>query len=420
MYEMEQVHTESNILLNKSCKFLTRDHLPKMASSNSDDGWLKLIKTPDKGYGLAATKPIDKYITIVKETSAIHAIDVEGLATICSSCLKACSRGDLKQCGSCKVIRYCSVQCQRLDWPLHKTECKFLVLDPLFRMTSANTRSFFRCLVKAKSDPAFLKAFKDLSENKSHYLMHQEGYEMFFSRVEKFVPEVITQDLDMKSAWNILATNSFSSEFRDFNIIILLLYCSRFNHSCEPNAGWYIRGNTIYIITLKKILEGEEVYISYIDNFMPKIDRRSKLLHFMSFECNCSACASQVNDEIDISLHDESIPLRSRLDRIDAFRKNGKEHLFVYYMERLYPELNSKEDIRKFPEAAKILDMLFKKKGKNPELSVEVDDIRTRRILLTIGCICCAALGNMRVFHLALSKEFMHLTTLIPDSGNYL
>ncbi|KIY63297.1 hypothetical protein CYLTODRAFT_360210 [Cylindrobasidium torrendii FP15055 ss-10] len=34
------------------------------------------------------------------------------------------SRKNLMQCGKCKVVRYCSGQCQKDDWKRHKTFCK--------------------------------------------------------------------------------------------------------------------------------------------------------------------------------------------------------------------------------------------------------------------------------------------------------
>ncbi|KAJ7025593.1 hypothetical protein C8F04DRAFT_1128054 [Mycena alexandri] len=34
------------------------------------------------------------------------------------------SRKSLKQCAKCQLTRYCSVECQRSDWPRHKACCK--------------------------------------------------------------------------------------------------------------------------------------------------------------------------------------------------------------------------------------------------------------------------------------------------------
>ena len=40
-----------------------------------------------------------------------------------SACL-ICNKSPAKDCASCKSARYCSRECQQLDWPLHKTLCK--------------------------------------------------------------------------------------------------------------------------------------------------------------------------------------------------------------------------------------------------------------------------------------------------------
>ena len=44
--------------------------------------------------------------------------------TASKSCIKCFKATDnLKRCASCKVVSYCSVKCQRADWPAHKPYC---------------------------------------------------------------------------------------------------------------------------------------------------------------------------------------------------------------------------------------------------------------------------------------------------------
>ena len=44
-------------------------------------------------------------------------------AYICAT--KGCQKaGDLQRCGGCKVVAYCSVECQKKDWESHKGDCK--------------------------------------------------------------------------------------------------------------------------------------------------------------------------------------------------------------------------------------------------------------------------------------------------------
>lgn len=43
---------------------------------------------------------------------------------LCDTCGKEFKK--LKSCGRCKLVYYCSVSCQRADWPDHKTQCSLL------------------------------------------------------------------------------------------------------------------------------------------------------------------------------------------------------------------------------------------------------------------------------------------------------
>lgn len=40
----------------------------------------------------------------------------------CFFCKNKCS--NIKVCGNCKKVRYCSVGCQKKDWENHKSKCK--------------------------------------------------------------------------------------------------------------------------------------------------------------------------------------------------------------------------------------------------------------------------------------------------------
>ncbi|KAJ5046771.1 uncharacterized protein L3040_003998 [Drepanopeziza brunnea f. sp. 'multigermtubi'] len=48
-------------------------------------------------------------------------------ASVCTICQNPDSS---KRCSACKVTRYCSHECQKKGWPLHKPVCKFLQNHP--------------------------------------------------------------------------------------------------------------------------------------------------------------------------------------------------------------------------------------------------------------------------------------------------
>ncbi|CAD6208728.1 GSCOCG00003535001-RA-CDS [Cotesia congregata] len=87
-----------------------------------------------------------------------------------------------------------------------------------------------------------------------------------------------------------------------------LLYCggildpleSLYNHSCDPNMGYFLcRDKTTTFITLQPIKKGEQLFISYGPDFheMPTPERRELLQNDRSFWCDCHACINNWNSK---------------------------------------------------------------------------------------------------------------------------
>jgi SET domain-containing protein len=68
------------------------------------------------------------------------------------------------------------------------------------------------------------------------------------------------------------------------------------NHSCDPNAEIECGGRTVQLVALREIQEGEEVFISYIDEDDPVDVRREQLKSRYFFDCNCERCVRQKKD----------------------------------------------------------------------------------------------------------------------------
>jgi len=45
------------------------------------------------------------------------------IETLCDGCHKASLLDNLKKCGNCKTVSYCSRECQKADWKAHKPRC---------------------------------------------------------------------------------------------------------------------------------------------------------------------------------------------------------------------------------------------------------------------------------------------------------
>jgi len=74
---------------------------------------------------------------------------------------------------------------------------------------------------------------------------------------------------------------------------------SFFNHSCDPNVKWEddkaTHSSTIRMYTLRRVSEGEELFISYQDELSdkPYLERRKVLREWLGFDCQCTKCKDE-------------------------------------------------------------------------------------------------------------------------------
>lgn len=175
------------------------------------------------------------------------------------------------------------------------------------------------------------------------------------------------------------------------------------------------------MISLKDIAEGEEVTISYIDECMPKVPRRQKLMNVFNFECGCLACLSQTDDEIDQSILDKAKPFKERLDRINMLLQAKKYNLVIYYMVNLWPEICDQVCEQKFEEVDLVLSLLFKESGNSHELAFHVNDPMFKRLLLRIGMCCWAQKSptNTSLAPYLMMEEQMQIEKIWGDDNKY-
>lgn len=67
-------------------------------------------------------------------------------------------------------------------------------------------------------------------------------------------------------------------------------YMALLNHSCDPKCTWSFEGTELRVTTLKDIENGEELYITYIDDLGDYYGRRRRLLEGWQFLCACLLC----------------------------------------------------------------------------------------------------------------------------------
>ncbi|GBB86429.1 hypothetical protein RclHR1_12870011 [Rhizophagus clarus] len=169
------------------------------------------IRTSDQsGRGIFALQNIPSGTLVMEDISYASVVDDANLSTTCSYCFM--KGGKLLFCSACKIVHYCSKECQRNDWANHQHECRVFV--KVQRKPPTSIRLLCRILMRRMSDPASFKEIENLQSNRN--LFKQEQIETF-AQMAMVVRECVPKDA-------ILNSSDMIELFCRVFIIILLLY----------------------------------------------------------------------------------------------------------------------------------------------------------------------------------------------------
>jgi SET and MYND domain-containing protein len=207
----------------------------------------------------------------------------------------------LLRCSKCKLVYYCSSECQKASWSLHKYECENTQRVAPHKPTPTMLllcRLLWRARLEKEGklplDPD--NTFDDVGFLNSH------AHDNESKRID-FVPQaVITQkflgekiQLDVNHIVDYLfkfSCNNFNISDGEMRPIGIGLYpvAALINHSCAPNSVAVFEGTTVSIRALQHIPAGEEISISYIEIGAPTLQRRATLAKHFFFVCHCPRC----------------------------------------------------------------------------------------------------------------------------------
>ncbi|ODQ52361.1 SET domain-containing protein [Saitoella complicata NRRL Y-17804] len=263
---------------------------------------LEVFNDQGKGRGIRSAEAIEEGKCILKLTPAIAVLDDAHLNNTCSGCfalpsnpLGGTTAGSLLRCSGCQIVRYCSKNCQRSDWPNHKLEC------PVFRsqrprVLPTAVRAVMRIL-RLPRDGEVWNGFQGLMSHRDEVKEAggpKEEMVTLFSRAAKEYSE--ENELDIASVESIFSTfisNCLSLLIASFDEVGLTadpLVCL-LNHSCSPNAAVVFENKVLTIRSVRAISPKEEITISYVNHLQRRDIRRRELKEKWFFSCECAACA---------------------------------------------------------------------------------------------------------------------------------
>ncbi|KAL7155955.1 hypothetical protein ABFS83_03G110900 [Erythranthe nasuta] len=90
-----------------------------------NDQGLTISTLPDKGRCIFTTRDFSPGEVIISQSPFVAVPNVyeESPESKCEWCF---SSSNIKACSACHAVWYCSRECQKSDWKLHRAECKSL------------------------------------------------------------------------------------------------------------------------------------------------------------------------------------------------------------------------------------------------------------------------------------------------------
>ncbi|WWC72282.1 uncharacterized protein I206_106244 [Kwoniella pini CBS 10737] len=343
----------------------------RLFGKHLDQAGLEVHKLPGRGRGLIAKKSIKPGTVIFKIQPIISTLQNQYFQTICHGCFLTLeekniyqsknekemldNNGKLKlnRCSKCKVLHYCSKECQISDWSLHKYEC--LALQKFKKMyykayptkikndedltwtekSSIETvRALSRIIFKRKEEREKNNNLRGKDGEWWESINLLESHLNILNENDKLKLTQQAQHLKFYLGASI-PSSSFNSEdelypvdMKEFgfnNLKEIMDFCSSFhvnsftlsspslspigvsnsplmalsNHSCDPNAIVVFPngGKYMELIAIKDISPDEEVLTSYIDISSPYHIRQAELLERYRFKCDCVLCEKSNGDE---------------------------------------------------------------------------------------------------------------------------
>ncbi|XP_070186421.1 histone-lysine N-methyltransferase SMYD3-like [Littorina saxatilis] len=296
---------------------------------------------------------------IMKAEPFAHVLSHRHRQDRCSFCLR---RSKTMQCTACKMLRYCSRDCQRQDWRgAHKQECSCL------RRVAPHTPTdsvllMLRLVLKHMQGEDGAGATRDPGLPTFQHLMSHVGeIEKDAGRCDAFSKMCFTlaklagdymQLPDTKTLLDIfgkMVINTFTiadEELRDVGSGVYLSP-SCLDHRCTPSAVVTFQGRTLYVRAVDNIpcadpsQVSQTVFLSYVDQLAPSWERQQQLQQQYYFLCQCPRCHDSSLDKVMTSGADSTVTdpddadsqavksainsCQQTVDRVDQIKKSSDD-----------------------------------------------------------------------------------------------
>lgn len=198
------------------------------------------------------------------------------------------------RCANCKYMHYCSKECQRTDWSVHRHECPKFQTATEFQGDDL-TRILIRILIKLKIDRSALNSLCDHYEELTKDALKMRTLRVISRYIGTIMGPEFFQDFTSKelvSSFGKVVINCLKISNYDMSENLgtgIYLSISKLDHSCAPNCVVVFDGIKADVRVIKGFAS-EAPVISYASLLSIRDDRQKFLKENYYFTCVCSRC----------------------------------------------------------------------------------------------------------------------------------
>ncbi|EYU22920.1 hypothetical protein ABFS82_03G103400 [Erythranthe guttata] len=270
-----------------------------------NDKGLAVSTLPQKGRCLFTTRDFSPGEVIISQIPYV-AVPNKNKESPESKCEWCFSSNTLKACSACRVVWYCSSNCQKSDWKFHRIECRTLskVDKERVKLLTPSVRLMVKLCIRRKLEiekifPATVADnYKHVDALVSHMSEVEEKQLILYAQMANLVNLILQwpdSDINIKEIaenFSKLACNAHTicdSELRPLGTGLYPVI-SIINHSCLPNSVLVFEERLAVVRAMQYIPKGTEVTISYVEIAGSTITRQKSLKEQYFFTCSCPRC----------------------------------------------------------------------------------------------------------------------------------
>lgn len=261
-------------------------------------------------------------------------------------------------CAKCKSHPYCSRNCQKKDWKLHKLWCCFpkqvgeLDVDFKIKESDNDEKGLGIFAMRDFSPGDNILVERPIIKYKTEGV---EGTDIqivinnLFLKLNQSIQSAIMK-LHPRSS-NIVMEKFLDNNFRieDRGINILLITGSIFNNSCLPNCDRsYIEEQDLFIFSAnQQISKGDEIYIAYgfLEEGQSLLDYQSRIKRIWKFTCDCPACRDPVIGEAFFSIKQSTLRFLALIKDLTIDTNVDEAYVLGKQLISLYKEFKYSNEI---------------------------------------------------------------------------